>query len=204
MHTHLRQARTNAGLEPGVQAGLTALAQLLLFGLSAVLLVSMLLRALSGVQQVEIVLALMIPLIAVVLLVRLCGKLLVCTLTARWAGLRWPQGFALGLMMQPLSMTGLALLLLAWPVLLETDTQLACSLALAMVLSDWLAPMALRRLLIRCGDVLPDEPVHGLHSRTSTEPTHIDTSSLPPQMPAPAPSPQPARVSVRGVQAMPA
>jgi Kef-type K+ transport system membrane component KefB len=120
----------------------------------------------------------MIPLVALIMVLRLLGKLLVCTLTARWAGLRWQQGFALGVAMQPLSMTGLALLLLAWPALMQGDALIACSLVVALMLSDWLSPLVLRTLLQRCGEVVPEPDIAGLNSRSSTQPTRVDTSEL--------------------------
>ncbi|NJS36973.1 MAG: hypothetical protein HC765_12090 [Brachymonas sp.] len=134
-------------------------------------------------MQLEVALGLMIPLVALLLLVRLCGKLLVCTLTARWAGLRWQQGFALGLMMQPLSMTGLALLLLAWPLLLASDAQLALALCIALLISDAIVPRALRYLLQRCGEIAEEPDIAGMNSRSSTHPTRIDTSQVPPSLP---------------------
>ena len=183
----------------GLQAGITALAQLLLFALSAFSLVALILQGTNSLVQLEVAVGLMIPLIALVLLVRLCGKLLVCTLTARWAGLRWQQGFALGLMMQPLSMTGLALLLLAWPVLIAADAQLALSLCIALALSDAIAPRALRFLLLRCGEIAEEPDIAGLNSRSSTQPTRIDTSQNPPTLPPdfpPSMSPYPVRQPV--------
>ncbi len=179
----------------GLQAGITALAQLLLFALSAFSLVALILQGTNSLVQLEVAVGLMIPLVALVLLVRLCGKLLVCTLTARWAGLRWQQGFALGLMMQPLSMTGLALLLLAWPVLLAADAQLALSLCIALFLSDAIAPRALRYLLLRCGEIAEEPDIAGLNSRNSTQPTRVDTSQNPPTLPPDFPPDFPPSVS---------
>jgi Kef-type K+ transport system membrane component KefB len=179
----------------GLQAGITALAQLLLFALSAFSLVALILQGTNSLVQLEVAVGLMIPLIALVLLVRLCAKLFVCTLTARWAGLRWQQGFALGLMMQPLSMTGLALLLLAWPVLIAADAQLALSLCIALFLSDAIAPRALRYLLLRCGEIAEEPDIAGLNSRSSTQPTRIDTSQNPPSLPPDFPPDFPLSVS---------
>jgi Kef-type K+ transport system membrane component KefB len=158
-------AAWRAGL--GLQQSLTSLAQLLLFALSAAILIALALQSSSAFSQV-----------ALMLLLRLVCKLLVCTLTARWAGLRWQQGFALGLAMQPLSMTGLALLLMAWPLLMQGDALMACSLVAALGLSDWLAPKGLRALLRRSGEMVPDE-IAGLRSKNSTQPVRIDTSAQP-------------------------
>jgi Kef-type K+ transport system membrane component KefB len=118
----------------------------------------------------------MIPLVALIMLLRLCAKLLVCTLTARWAGLRWQQGFLLGIAMQPLSMTGLALLTLAWPALMQADALLGCSLVVALLISDWISPLLLRTLLRRSGEVAAEPDIAGMSSRSSTRPTRIDTA----------------------------
>ncbi len=159
----------------GVQQVLTTLAQLLLFALSALTLIGLMVQSSMKFANVEVAVGMMVPLVALILLLRLTAKLLVCTLTARWAGLRWQQGFALGLAMQPLSMTGLALLLLAWPMLMLGDALLASSLVVALVLSDALAPMGLRALLQRCGEIAPED-IAGMNSRSSTQPVRIDTS----------------------------
>jgi Kef-type K+ transport system membrane component KefB len=169
-------AAWRAGL--GLQQSLTSLAQLLLFALSAAILIALALQSSSAFSQVELALGMLVPLVALMLLLRLVCKLLVCTLTARWAGLRWQQGFALGLAMQPLSMTGLALLLMAWPLLMQGDALMACSLVAALGLSDWLAPKGLRALLRRSGEMAPDE-IAGLRSKNSTQPVRIDTSAQP-------------------------
>jgi hypothetical protein len=159
----------------GVQQAITMLAQLVLFGLSALTLIALMGQSSAQFASVDVAVGMMIPLVALILLVRLGCKLLVCTLTARWAALRWQQGFALGLAMQPLSMTGLALLLLAWPMLMKGDALLAISLVVALVISDVLAPMGMRALLQRCGEVAPDE-IAGMNNRNSTQPVRVDTS----------------------------
>jgi Kef-type K+ transport system membrane component KefB len=158
-----------------VQQVITPLAQLVLFGLSALTLFALMGQSSAQFAHLEVAVGMMIPLVALILLVRLLAKLLVCTLTARWAALRWQQGFALGLAMQPLSFTGLALLLLAWPMLMQDDALLASSLVVALVISDCLAPLGMRALLQRCGEIAPDEIV-GMHSRNSTQPVRVDTS----------------------------
>jgi Kef-type K+ transport system membrane component KefB len=164
----------------GLQVALTALSQLLLFALSSLILIALWTQGAARFTSLEVAIGMMIPLVALIVLARLGIKLLVCTLTARWAGLRWQQGFALGLGMQPLSFTGLALLLLAWPALMQGDALLAGSLVAALVLSDWLSPLLLRTLLQRCGEIAHEE-ISGLNSRSSTQPTRVDTSSIPPQ-----------------------
>lgn len=165
----------------GLQTALTSLSQLLLFSLSALTLVALWMQGVVRFTSLDVALGMMIPLIALIMMLRLTAKLTLCTLTARWAGLRWQQGFALGLAMQPLSMTGLALLLLAWPVLIQGDALMACSLVAALLLSDWLAPLLLRTVLQRCGEIAPDE-IAGMNSRSSTQPTRIDTSDSPSDM----------------------
>jgi Kef-type K+ transport system membrane component KefB len=159
----------------GVQQAITTLAQLVLFGLSALTLIALMGQSSAQFANVEVAVGMMIPLVALILLVRLLAKLLVCTLTARWAALRWQQGFALGLAMQPLSFTGLALLLLAWPMLMQGDALLASCLGVALVISDCLAPMGMRALLRRCGEIAPEE-IAGMNSRNSTQPVRVDTS----------------------------
>ncbi len=167
----------------GLQMALTALSQLLLFSLSALTLLALWLEGAARFTSMDVALGMMIPMVALIVLLRLGGKLLVCTVTARWAGLRWQQGFALGVAMQPLSMTGLALLLLAWPALMQGDALIACSLVVALALSDWLSPLVLRTLLQRCGEVALAPDIAGLTSRSSTQPTRADTSELSAQFP---------------------
>ena len=160
----------------GLQTALTSVAQLLLFALSALTLVALWMQGVLRFTALDVSLGMMMPLVALILLMRLCVKLLVCTLTARWAGLRWQQGFLLGIAMQPLSMTGLALLMLAWPALMQADALLACSLVVALLISDWLSPLLLRALLRRGGEIVPELEIAGMSSRSSTQPTRIDTS----------------------------
>jgi hypothetical protein len=166
--------------QSGLHEGIAALAQMVLFAFSAACLIDWLLRGAASFSDLQTALGMLIPLVALIALLRLCSKLFVCTLTAGWAGLRWQQGFALGLMLQPVSMTGLALLLMALPVLMVSDALLAMSLVIALILSDWIAPMALQRLLRRCGEIAePQEEaadIPGLQSRNSVEPTRIDTA----------------------------
>jgi Kef-type K+ transport system membrane component KefB len=175
-------ARVNAPTQ-GLQEGITALAQMSLFAFSGALIVDGLLRSASRFSDAPAAIGMMMALVALMAVLRLFSKLLVCTLTARWAGLRWQQGFALGLMLQPLSMTGLALLLMALPVLMATDALLAASLMLALALSDWLAPTALHRLLKRCGEIAEPAPeIAGLNTRSSTQATQVDTSRIEPAL----------------------
>jgi hypothetical protein len=124
----------------------------------------------------------MAAMLGLVLMLRLLCKILMCTLTAHWAGLRWQQGLALGLALQPLSMSGLALLLMALPLLGATSPVLALALWVALCVSDWLSPLALRALLRRTGELTQDEPeIAGMHSRSSTAPMQIDTTQMPPR-----------------------
>jgi Kef-type K+ transport system membrane component KefB len=160
----------------GLQTALTSLSQLLLFGLSALTLVALWMQGVGRFTALDISLGMMIPLVALIMLLRLCAKLLVCTLTARWAGLRWQQGFLLGIAMQPLSMTGLALLTLAWPALMQADALLGCSLVVALLISDWISPLLLRTLLRRSGEVAAEPDIAGMSSRSSTRPTRVDTA----------------------------
>jgi Kef-type K+ transport system membrane component KefB len=159
----------------GVQQALTMLAQLVLFALSALTLLALLTRSSTTFSQLNVAVGMLLPLVALVLLLRLSCKLLVCTLMARWAGLRWPQGFALGLAMQPLSMTGLALLLMAWPLLMLGDALLASSLVLVLMVSDVLAPLGMKTLLKRCGEIAPEE-IAGMTSRSSTQALRFDNT----------------------------
>jgi hypothetical protein len=159
----------------GVQQAMTSLAQLALFALSAIMLIALLALGSAQFLNAQVAYGMVLALVAIICLIRLGCKLMVCTLTARWAGLRWQQGFLLGLAMQPLSLTGLALLLLAWPMLMQGDALVASSLALALVVSDCLAPMGLRALLQRCGEIAPDE-IAGMQTRSSTRAERVDTS----------------------------
>jgi hypothetical protein len=159
----------------GVQQAMTSLAQLALFALSAIMLIALLAQGSAQFLNAQVAYGMVLALVAIICLIRLGCKLMVCTLTARWAGLRWQQGFLLGLAMQPFSLTGLALLLLAWPMLMQGDALVASSLALALVVSDCLAPMGLRALLQRCGEIAPDE-IAGMQTRSSTRAERVDTS----------------------------
>lgn len=180
----------------GLQTALTAISQLLLFALSALTLVALWMQGVARFTSLDVSLGMMIPIVALIMLLRLLAKLLVCTLTARWAGLRWQQGFALGLAMQPLSFTGLALLLLAWPALMQGDALLACSLVVALLLSDWLSPLVLRGLLQRCGEIAPEE-IAGLNSRSSTQATRVDTSLIPSPSVSQTPAQPPAQLAAQ-------
>jgi hypothetical protein len=65
---------------------------------------------------------------------------------------------------------------------MQGDALLACSLLAALMLSDWLSPLMLRTLLQRCGEIAPED-IAGLNSRSSTQPTRVDTFSIPAQTP---------------------
>jgi hypothetical protein len=156
-----------------VQQSLTRLAQVVLFALSALILLALISQSSAQLSQWD--LSLLLPLVALIVCLRLFCQLLVCTLTAHWAGLRWQQGFALGLAMQPFSMTGLALLLMAWPLLMQGGALLASALVLAVLLSDVFAPLGLKVLLKQCGEMQPDD-IAGMRSRNSTQAERIDTS----------------------------
>jgi hypothetical protein len=62
-------------------------------------------------------------------------------------------------------------------------------------LSDAIAPRALRYLLLRCGEIAEEPDIAGLNSRSSTQPTRIDTSQNPPSLPPDFPPDFPPSVS---------
>jgi hypothetical protein len=107
---------------------------------------------------------------------------LVCTLTARWAGLRWVQGLALGMMLQPLSMTGLVFWALAAQALAGPYAGLSHAMLLMLCASDVLAPWLMRVVLRNMREVAP-EPVAampptdyaGLNTQSSVHTMRIDT-----------------------------
>jgi Kef-type K+ transport system membrane component KefB len=113
---------------------------------------------------------------------RVLAKTLACTLTARWAGLRWPQGVALGLMMQPLSITGLVFWTMAAAVLWPQDALLSQAVLLMLLLSDVLAPWAMHRVLTSMREVVLESklapPVSELHSEPMLRVRRVDTSLL--------------------------
>jgi hypothetical protein len=128
---------------------------------------------------------------ALLLTIRLCAKVLVCTMTARWAGLRWAQGLALGLMLQPLSMTGLVFWAMAASALAAPYVALSHAVLLMLCVSDVLAPWMMRAVLRSMREVAP-EPVQptltkpdgngnavnsGLNTQSSMSLQRIDTLS---------------------------
>ena len=124
---------------------------------------------------------------ALLLVLRLGAKALVCTLTAHWAGLRWAQGLALGLMLQPLSMTGLVLWGMAASVLTGPLAMLSMVYLLMLCVSDVLSPWAMQRVLRSMREVEPaPEPLvySGLQTQSTVRAQHIDTESIPALSPA--------------------
>jgi Kef-type K+ transport system membrane component KefB len=134
----------------------------------------------SGVDAVALILAL------ILMALRLVAKTAACTLTARWAGLRWAQGWALGLMMQPFSITGLVFWAMTVPVLLPQDAVLSQAFLLMLLVSDVLAPWAMKRMLIGMREVviesrLPAFTAHEasiLHTAPTLNVQRVDTRLL--------------------------
>jgi Kef-type K+ transport system membrane component KefB len=168
---------------PGSGAGLGQLAQVLMFLVAGACLPWW---QWAGLQPSPIDSALsvqVLALAALLLLVRLIAKTVVCTLTARWAGLRWVQGLALGLMLQPLSMTGLVFAAMAASALATTYPPLAHAVLLMLCVSDVLAPWLMRSVLRGMREVAPApaQPIRlhanhsGLHTQSSLVPRRVDT-----------------------------
>lgn len=127
-----------------------------------------------------------VMLAALLLVIRLCAKVLACTLTARWAGLRWAQGFALGMMLQPLSMTGLVFWAMAASALAAPHAALSHAVLLMLCTSDVLAPWLMRTVLRRMREIFAEPvPFHmsqpgnsgnsGLNTQSSMHLRRIDT-----------------------------
>jgi Kef-type K+ transport system membrane component KefB len=134
----------------------------------------------GSIDAVAVILAL------VLLALRLAAKTAACTLTAHWAGLRWAQGWALGLMMQPFSITGLVFWAMTVHVLLPQDAVLSQAFLLMLLVSDVFAPWAMRRMLIGMREVVIGakhsafEPHEAsiLHTAPTLGAQHVDTRLL--------------------------
>ncbi len=170
---------------PGSSAGLGQLAQVLMFLVAGACLPwwqwAGLQSDTAGVSGSALSIQ-VVSLAALLLLVRLCTKTLVCTLTARWAGLRWVQGLALGVMLQPLSMTGLVFTAMAASALASTYPPLAHALLLMLCASDLLAPWLMRSVLRAMREVAAAPQTitlhanySGLHTQSSLVPRRVDT-----------------------------
>ncbi|MGA8513607.1 MAG: hypothetical protein WB821_02390 [Burkholderiaceae bacterium] len=168
----------------GASAGLGQLAQVLMFLVAGACLPWWQWAGLQPQQSGSALSLQVLALAALLLMVRLCTKTLVCTLTARWAGLRWVQGLALGLMMQPMSMTGLVFGAMAASALTTTYPPLSHALLLMLCVSDVLAPWVMRSVLRGMREVAltPVQPIvmrpnnhSGLHTQSSLQPRRVDT-----------------------------
>jgi hypothetical protein len=181
-----RAAMVSAGDMLGAGAGLSQLAQVSMFVVAGASLPWLQWMGLQPGNAGAVLDAQVLVLAALLLVIRLCAKVLVCTLTARWAGLRWVQGFALGFMLQPLSMTGLVFWAMAASALAQRHAALSHAVLLALCTSDLLAPWLMRTVLRNVREVLP-EPLalppypsgsvgnSGLNTQTSLHSQRIDT-----------------------------
>ncbi len=161
----------------------SALAQVLMFVVAGATLPWLAWAGLSSVTAQPALSAEALVLAALLLVIRVGAKTLACTLTARWAGLRWAQGLALGLMLQPLSMTGLVLWGMAASVLTGPLAMLSLAYLLMLCVSDVLSPKAMQMVLRAMREVDPvPEPVQysGLQTQSSVWPQRVDTESIPP------------------------
>jgi Kef-type K+ transport system membrane component KefB len=178
-----RAAQAMLSEATGAGAGLAQLAQVLMFLVAGACLPWLQWAGLQPGQAASALDVQVLVLAALLLLIRLCAKTIVCTLTARWAGLRWAQGLALGLMMQPMSMTGLVFWALAASALATPYAMLSHALLLMLCLSDILAPWMMRTVLRSMREVAPapvqpmavklDSP--GLNTQSSTQSRRVDT-----------------------------
>ncbi len=163
-------------------AGLSQLAQVLMFLVAGACLPWL---QWAGMQPEQTGSALDLQawvLAALLLLIRLLAKVMVCTLTARWAGLRWVQGLALGMMLQPMSMTGLVFWALAASAMAAPYASLSHALLLMLCVSDVLAPWMMRSVLRNMREVDPGTApaaaptdYAGLNTQSSTHAWRIDT-----------------------------
>jgi Kef-type K+ transport system membrane component KefB len=167
---------------PGSGAGLGQLAQVLMFLVAGACLPWWQWAGLQPQANGSALSIQVLALAALLLLVRLCAKTLVCTLTARWAGLRWVQGLALGVMLQPLSMTGLVFAAMAASALASSYPPLAHAVLLMLCVSDVLAPWLMRSVLRGMREVAAaPQPIvlhanhSGLHTQSSLVPRRVDT-----------------------------
>ena len=171
----------------GAGAGLSQLAQVLMFLVAGASLPWLQWMGLHTQNLGSVLDAQVMVLAALLLLIRLGAKLLVCTVTARWAGLRWSQGVALGMMLQPFSMTGLVFWAMAAGALTAGQpawAMLSHAVLLMLCVSDVLAPWLMRTVLRDMREVetvapasvpsLPPES-SGLNTQSSTQPRRVDT-----------------------------
>ena len=168
----------------GAGAGLSQLAQVLMFLVAGASLPWLQWAGLQPGQDGSALDAQVLVLAALLILIRLGAKLLVCTLTARWAGLRWAQGLALGMMLQPMSMTGLVFWAMAASVLATPYAMLSHAVLLVLCVSDVIAPWVMRAVLRDMREVAPAPVVitnlapldhSGLQTQTSLQPRRVDT-----------------------------
>jgi hypothetical protein len=174
--------RRAAVLGQGDSVGVSQLAQVLMFLVAGACLPWLQWAGLQPGQDGSALNVQALVLAVLLLLIRLFAKVLVCTLTARWAGLRWVQGLALGMMLQPLSMTGLVFWALAAQALAGPYAGLSHAMLLMLCASDVLAPWLMRVVLRNMREVAP-EPVAampptdyaGLNTQSSVHTMRIDT-----------------------------
>jgi hypothetical protein len=168
----------------GAGAALSQLAQVLMFLVAGASLPWLQWAGLQPGQDGSVLDLQVLVLAALVLLIRLGAKLLVCTLTARWAGLRWAQGLALGMMLQPMSMTGLVFWAMAASVLAAPYAMLSHAMLLVLCISDVFAPWVMRSVLRDMREVAPAPVVitnlapldhSGLQTQTSVQSRRVDT-----------------------------
>ncbi len=178
-----RAALAHMGDSSGVGAGLSQLAQVLMFLVAGACLPWLQWLGLQPEQAGPALDIQVLVLAVLLLLIRVCAKVFVCTITARWAGLRWVQGLALGLMLQPLSMTGLVFWAMAANALASPYTQLSHALLMLLCASDVLAPWMMRAVLRGMREVEPG-PVppavaptdySGLQTQSSVNTLRVDT-----------------------------
>jgi hypothetical protein len=187
-----RAAQALLGDMRSAGAGMGQLAQVLMFLVAGACLPWLQwfgLESIASKQEIAPAINLqVIVLAALLLLVRLLSKTLVCTLTARWAGLRWVQGLALGLTLQPLSMTGLVFWAMAATALTTLHPapymHLSHALLLMLCVSDVLAPWMMRGVLRRLREVAASpaqpaaRPTHSaLHTHSSLHTRQVDTNA---------------------------
>ncbi len=168
----------------GAGAALSQLAQVLMFLVAGASLPWLQWAGLQPGQDGSVLDIQVLVLAALVLLIRLGAKLLVCTLTARWAGLRWAQGLALGMMLQPMSMTGLVFWAMAASILAGPYAMLSHAMLLVLCISDVIAPWVMRSVLRDMREVAPAPVVithlapldhSGLQTQTSLQSRRVDT-----------------------------
>jgi hypothetical protein len=168
----------------GAGAALSQLAQVLMFLVAGASLPWLQWAGLQPGQDGSVLDLQVLVLAALVLLIRLGAKLLVCTLTARWAGLRWAQGLALGMMLQPMSMTGLVFWAMAASVLAGPYAMLSHAMLLVLCISDVIAPWVMRSVLRDMREVASAPVVitnlapldhSGLQTQTSVQSRRVDT-----------------------------